>query len=357
MAFKIFVVCAKTGGHVVPAIISYNQMERSIKYDPFLIIDGQGAKIFAKHIKNTNHYVVKTLKYKIVPNIICNIINITIGFMSAIFKICKEKPDAIICFGTDLSIGFGIAGFMMRKKIIIHEQNAICSRTNKLLAKFANVITTTFDNTIGFEKYKTINIGMPKNDLMHNSQKKSINLQKIKILILGGSQGSKSMSNNMANVLHKMTPDEISKIKIIHQASKDDISYLQNRYNAMKLKYTLKPFFNDILFEIENSDLIISRAGAGAIFDILHSKKPSILIPLPNSMHNHQLLNAKKIADLGASILIKQDDDIATNIYNIIKKIIEGKSDILKITQNISKIKIDTKKFSMENILEKSFKN
>ena len=49
MAFKIFIVCAKTGGHVVPAIISYNQMERSIKYDPFLIIDGKGAKIFAKY--------------------------------------------------------------------------------------------------------------------------------------------------------------------------------------------------------------------------------------------------------------------------------------------------------------------
>lgn len=355
MAFKIFIVSAKTGGHVVPAIISYNKMERSIKYDPFLIIDSKGAKIFAKHIKNTNHYVVKTLKYKIAPNIICNIINIAIGFISAIFKTFQEKPDAIICFGTHLSIGFGIAGFMMRKKIIIHEQNAICSRSNKLLSKFANVITTTFDNTIGLEKYKTINIGMPKNDLINNSQKKSINLQKIKILILGGSQGSKSMSNHMANVLHKLTPDEVSKIKITHQASKDDIRYLQNRYNSIKLQYTLKPFFDNILFEIENADFIISRAGAGAIFDILHSKKPSILIPLPNSMHNHQLLNAKKIADLGASILIKQDNNIVTNIHNIIKKIIDRKSDILKITQNISKIKTDTKKFNMENVLEKLF--
>ena len=134
----------------------------------------------------------------------------------------------------------------------------------------------------------------------------------------------------MVNVLEKLSPDEVSKIKIIHQAPKDDIRYLQDRYNAIKLKYTLKPFFEDILFEIENADFIISRSGAGAIFDILHSKKPSILIPLPNSIHNHQLLNAKKIADLGASILIKQDDDIVTNIHNITKKIIEGKSDILK---------------------------
>lgn len=282
---KIFLVAGGSGGHLFPAL---SLIEELHEFDTLLLTD----KRTEKYLKGMDIKYEKVITSKINKNIllIINLIIILLGISQNILLFLKNRPNLVIGFGGYTSIPSIIAAKILNIKIIIHEQNAVMGRTNKLLSKISDEITISFPST----KYAPINSKFTGIPIRKKKKIKKIISRKKRILVVGGSQGAKIFSEIIPQALDKLDNSTKKKIKVIQQVRNEDFSKIKKYYNSLGVAYDIKEFFDDIYNQIYNADLIISRCGASTLAEIHSFEKQSILFPLPTSMNNHQYFNAKE---------------------------------------------------------------
>lgn len=238
-----------------------------------------------------------------------SILKIPIGFVHALVILLKLKPKIILSFGGYVSVPVVIVGYFLRIPIIIHEQTSAIGRANKLCAKFADKILVAREESLKYvSKEKAIVVGNPTISSITKIQAKD-HLPKVPtIYITGGSRGSIVINNTIKELIDKLTDF----YNIIHQTGLLEYSKFRNlritlskkrkeRYKVYSLVET------DKLVEIfKSADLVIARAGANTVSDVLSAKRPAIYIPLPHAHLNEQEKNARLIKDLGLAKIIKQ---------------------------------------------------
>lgn len=243
---------------------------------------------------------------------LADMIKIPLGCLQACGIIYKEKPDIIFSKGGFVSFPVVIGGYINHKKIFMHESDITPGLANKLSLPFVNTFFTTFPETVNTikNKQKVRCVGPVMSDRLFNGDRAKgasfAGLEKDKptIMFIGGSLGAKSLNNAVEKNLSAL----LEKYQVIHISGK-------NGYNPnLKAKgYAQYEFVDKELKDLMAlSDVVISRAGSNAIFELASLQKPMILVPLPNtSSRGEQSLNAKNFQAKGFADIIK-DEDIAT---------------------------------------------
>ena len=267
-------------------------------------------------------------------------LKIFIGIIQSLFILNKYKADLVVGFGGYSSIPSILAAKILKIKIIIHEQNAIMGRTNRLLSYLTNNIALTFKHTV-FAKKSAIHTGIP---IRKKKKYKTEKSDTKKLLIVGGSQGAKVFGELVPHIISNFTIKTKSKILVIHQVRIEDREKVSEKYKKMKIKFILKEFFDDIYQEFDKADIIISRCGASTLAEINLFRKFSLLFPLPSAMNNHQYHNALEFAKTNECIIVNEKE---INIDKISKKIekrmfFKKKSYKLKLNRNKSKSSLTT---------------
>ena len=212
----------------------------------------------------------------------------------------------MIGFGGFISVPAGIACFIKGIPVFTHEQNSVMGSANKLLSKFAVI------NFLGFEISNINNSifsGNPIRDTFRDYSKDITEElgDKIKVYVTGGSQGSKYINLNMPHALEPLS----EYLLIKHQCGLDNLEQVKSEYESRNIEAEVLEFFNNPEEQIKWSDFVVSRAGALSLSEITSMKKGALMIPLPNSIDNHQYENAKKIEDMGMGILHEENEDIS----------------------------------------------
>lgn len=216
------------------------------------------------------------------------------------FKIfIRIKPDIVLGMGGFASGLGGVVAWILRIPLVIHEQNAIAGITNKLLSKLTTQTFQAFDGAFD----QAITSGNP---VLCTPKQNKRNNKKLNLLVVGGSLGSKPINN----VVSQFKLD----INIWHQTGKQHLDDVRCQYNNKKAK--IIPFIDDMAQAYAWADVVLCRAGAMSVSELMLSAKPSILIPLPHAIDNHQFYNAKILADNNATILIEQKD---FNVHTLTK--------------------------------------
>ena len=253
----------------------------------------------------------------------------------AFFVFLKYKPIVVIGTGGYISAVPLMLGVLFRKKIFIQEQNIIPGKTTKLFNKYAEKIFIGFNHKYFYKNKKNlVYSGNPirkfnSSEILLNEEKKEFKT----ILIIGGSQGAEPINDYFINNHEKLTKNNIF---LIWQCG-------QKNFNEVNLKIKdsqniqLVPFINNMEKVYFSSDLVISRAGAISISELMIYNKPAIFIPYPYAADNHQYENAKYIESKDAGIYIKQSD-MNENLINKIKEIIGSEADLNRISKNTKKI-------------------
>ena len=283
MRKRIFLSAGGTGGHIFPAI---SLIESNKKNDYYFLLDKRTENIIKK--KNLQYFKIQSSKIKFNFLLPIYLTKILVGLFQSIIIFLKYKPELVIGFGGYTSIPSIIAAKILRVKILIHEQNAVMGRTNRLLSYLTKNIAITFKNTLHARKHSH-HTGIPvrKNNFIRKKSKK------IKtILIIGGSQGARVFSIIVPKLISHFSKENKKKIFLIQQTRKSDIESVTKIYNQMKLKFVVKEFLDNIYEQYNSSDLIISRCGASTLAEIELFKKFAILFPLPGAMSDHQYFNA-----------------------------------------------------------------
>ena len=280
---KIFLVAGGTGGHLFPAI-AVAQKDKENRY--IFIIDKRVEKILKKY--NFQYFIISSSRLeKNITRLPAFLFKIFMGFLKSIYLIYKFKPKLIVGFGGYTSIPTILAAKFFKIKTLIHEQNALMGRTNRILSKICNKTAISFKTT-KFAKKDSCYTGIP----IRLFKKKKIQKRKKRILIVGGSQGAKIFSNIIPKILSNIPQNIKKQLFIIQQVRNEDKARLILEYKKMKIDFVLETFFNDLQNQIYNSDIIFARCGSSTLAEIEDSKKKSFLFPLPTSLDNHQFINA-----------------------------------------------------------------
>ena len=319
---KILFTGGGTAGHVFPIVAVIREMKKNYPHSGFEFFYLGPKDKFSRELLIKEGVEVKTIlagkvrRYFSFKNV-TDMFKLPIGILQAFYHIFIISPDVIFSKGGYGSIAASISGRILMVPIFLHESDVSPGLANRITGKFALEIFISFPikKTEYFPAKKMLSVGNPvRKEISEGSKeeaKKLFNLtgEKPVILILGGSQGAQRINDKILSIL----PNILKDYEIIHQTGERNFEQVKKEAEVVitqnfKRYYHPLPFLNEI--EIANAysvaDLIISRAGAGTIFEIAFMGKPSILVPLPESAQNHQVKNAYAYAENGASLVIEE---------------------------------------------------
>lgn len=246
----------------------------------------------------------------------------------AIGLIKNIKPDAVIGFGGYGSVPAVLAASLLRKPTMIHEQNVVPGKANKLLARFVRKIAVSFPQARQyFPDNKTVLTGcpchLPENNLNREGVLKNFRLKggKKTILVSGGSQGSSRINEVFIEAVDELRGK--LDFQVIHLSGKRDFENLRKKYNQIGIPFALYDFFDKMEEAYSAADLVISRSGAVTVSEIAGFGLRSIFVPYPHA-HGHQRANAAVLSGTHLSRIIEDQDlsagNLAAQVLNLIEQ-------------------------------------
>ena len=341
--FKVAIATGGTGGHIFPALAFVEMLKK----------DGQAHFILAdERFLNFKSQFPKDLNYKIIFSSalaeygflkILGAIKILYGSLQALFSMLLAKPDLLVSFGGYPSFPAMLAATLLRVPLLIHEPNSIVGRASKFFLRTAMAVSVSFKGTKGVEKInhkKLFYTGTPIRREILDARKKnypSINLKsKIHILILGGSQGARIFSSVIPLAVFTLK-EKLKKRLCIHQQCRaENFRELNLLYKENKIQAEVKIFFDNMGHEFSKAHLIISRSGALTVSELIAVGRPSILVPFPFAMDNHQFFNAKELKKSKAAEIILEEEFTPKKLTNNLQNIL-SKPSFLKVSANNAK--------------------
>ena len=340
MTKKIIFSSGGTGGHIFPTI---NLMKHFFNkgYKVLLVTDTR-AKSFLEKDLTFETYILKTdtpTNKNFIKKII-SIFKIIHTIIRSIIILKKEKPDLIFGLGGYVSFPISFASRFLKLPLVIYENNLVLGRTNKYLGTFSKKILVAKKISKNFpEKYinKIYEVGaiLDKN-ILNNSNIKKNKEDIFSVLVLGGSQGAEIFGDIVPTAIKKIK-DSGYQIEINQQCISKQKNLLVNFYNENSIKNNVFEFNKNILNLIFSADLAISRCGASSTAELVCGKTPFIAVPLPGSIDNHQLLNAKYYENRGCCWILEQNNFSSNNLFNLIINIIKDKKKLEFMKQKMSK--------------------
>ena len=375
---KILLTGGGTGGHLIPLLGVVSELRKICKdckkasqgsatMEPtsldFLLITP--ASNFNKNISDAG-IEIKTIKAGKLRRYFSwenfrDILKIPVGIVQSLYYIYKFKPDVVFSKGGFASVPPVIASWILRVPIITHESDIVPGLANRIIARFASKILISFSAAEKyFDKNKVVLTGNPiRSDIAQGSRENALKFFKLSpdlptVLIFGGSQGAQKINEMVLEIL----PELVGKCQIIHQCGdknyeeiKSGVHFLErkdsslSKTNSHTLKsvlqnrYRLYPFINDEMKDAYAiADIVISRAGANSLAEIVALQKPNILIPLSTSANNHQPENAKFFLEKSASLIIDETVNDSQDLSDAISKLLSNKNLQQQMKQNLSKI-------------------
>ena len=306
---SIVVTAGGTGGHFFPAQALIHELI-DLGYDVILITD-----------RRTKAWSIPVPIYRVGISLfgrgliarLSLLSFLVIGIVQAFVLLRRFYPTVIVGFGGYPSIPAVIAAYLLAIPVVLHEQNCLLGRANRYLASRARWIATSFQHlkqgdAQWAKKLKVtgnpvrIDLKMRGRTVYHPPTEKG----PIYVVIFGGSQGARIFSDIVPPALIALDPELRNRLHVSQQARPEDITKVQTAFSQAKIDADVSDFFVDILDRIIQSHLIISRSGGSTIAELTVLGYPSILVPYPYALDDHQTANAEVLVKVGAAQMIQE---------------------------------------------------
>jgi UDP-N-acetylglucosamine--N-acetylmuramyl-(pentapeptide) pyrophosphoryl-undecaprenol N-acetylglucosamine transferase len=311
---KVLIVTGSSGGHIFPALALADSLKNSSQ-NVLLVLPEDGSKNrIPIDFAQIEYIRAAKLSFSLNKKNLLGIYLFLAGAWQALRIIVKFKPSVVVGFGSLNSVSLIFWAWLFRIKTIIHEQNVVCGRANKLLSKLVDKVAVSFSQTsdyLNISGERIVLTGNPlREGLVRLDKKEALNYFKFKedkftILIIGGSQGSHRLNAVCFEALSKYQQN--NNLQVIHISGTQDFIRLKDSYVCSNLVYKLFDFLVAMQYAYSASDLIICRSGATTIAELQKFRVPALLIPYPFA-YAHQLVNAQILKNIGAAEILLDVD-------------------------------------------------
>jgi len=313
-AVKIVIAGGVTGGHLFPGIAIAQEFISKDRDNRVLFISSGNAleqSMLAETGFNLRTISVQGIKGRGIRNQVLSVLLLPKGLLASFRHLIRFKPDLVISVGSYSAGPVAIAAWLLGMKMVLHEQNILPGITNRILSRFADRVYLSFGNgATGLNPKKIRYSGNPvrKEILTGESEQKDSKITDAKskrpftVLITGGSQGAHNINLSVIDSLRHIK--QKGDYWFVHQTGSQDEEMVKIAYDRHGIKGTVQPFFKDMAEQYHKADLVICRSGATTVAEITAAGKAAILIPFPYAADNHQVLNARSLANVGAAEMI-----------------------------------------------------
>ena len=301
-----------TGGHMIPAHALAAELRRR-GHGVMLITDERGKRIPGL-FSGIDVQTLPAGRMSLNPlGFIRGVGAVIAGRRQARALFRAGRPDAVIGFGGYPAFPTLLAAGSMAIPTVLHEQNAVLGRVNRLLAGRASAIATAYDRILRLKprfRSKIALVGNPVREEVARLGEQPFpafdDFSPLKILITGGSQGASILGEVVPAGFAALTPGLRHRLQIVQQCRADDIDQVREAYRKLEIPAELMTYIEDMPAKLGDAHLVIARAGASTIAELTAAGRPAILIPLPSATDDHQTANAAEMARAGGSRTIAQ---------------------------------------------------
>jgi UDP-N-acetylglucosamine--N-acetylmuramyl-(pentapeptide) pyrophosphoryl-undecaprenol N-acetylglucosamine transferase len=310
----VLLAAGGTGGHLFPAqALAQALAARNITVD--LATDHRAERYGTSFPARYIHLIAsETIRSSNPLSLIHTGAMLGLGALQAWRLLSRIKPRAVIGFGGYPTIPPVWVAAARRIPTLIHEQNAVIGRANRLLARRVTAVATSFPGVLDRTPELNAKATQTGNPVRANVIAAAASPYAtpdaggaLKLVIFGGSQGARIMSEIVPPAIASLAPETRARLRIVQQARPEDIERVRQAYAAAQVIAEVSAFFQDLPAHIATASLVVARSGASTVAELTAIGRPAILVPLPHALDQDQSENAKVLETAGAAILLPQE--------------------------------------------------
>jgi UDP-N-acetylglucosamine--N-acetylmuramyl-(pentapeptide) pyrophosphoryl-undecaprenol N-acetylglucosamine transferase len=304
----ILVMAGGTGGHVYPALAVARALQSHSQEIVWLGTHrGLESTVIPAAGIDIEWISVKGLRRKGFVALVVAPFQLAWALLQSLTVILRRRPAAVLGMGGFASGPGGLAAWLTRRPLVIHEQNAAAGLTNRLLARLARVVLQAFPGsfnssvhaeTVGNPVREDISAVAAPAERFNNRQ------GPLRLLVLGGSQGALALNTTVPEALSKLPAQD--RPLVLHQCGERTLATAREAYKTSGVEVDLVPFIEDMASAYAWADLAVCRAGALTVAELCAVGLPALFVPYPGAVDDHQTANARSMADAGAAVIIDQ---------------------------------------------------
>ena len=340
---RVIISAGGTGGHIYPALAIINKIKEKEPDSEFLYIGTHNR--MEKDIVPAKGIPFKSIEmYGFSKKIFRNIKTVKCLFKA--FKECKKmikefNPDIVIGVGGYVTVPVVVSAKKLGYKTFLHEQNSLPGKSNKFLSKYCDLVGVSFESSLDkFPSGKAIVTGNPCSEDALKAPvllKSTLGLSATKklVLIVMGSLGAGKVSKYLESELQRFESKDYEVLFVTGKGSYDEVM----KHNYPK-NVKIIPFYEGLTSVMKKTDVMVSRAGASTLSELIALEVPSILIPSPYVANNHQYLNALDLVNKDAALMIEEKDLSDGVLVKKVDSLINDEIKIKEIKNNLRGMQI-----------------
>ncbi|MFH0738898.1 MAG: undecaprenyldiphospho-muramoylpentapeptide beta-N-acetylglucosaminyltransferase [Candidatus Omnitrophota bacterium] len=356
---RVLVISGSSGGHIFPALAFLDSLRESKEIEALLVLPKKNIlNLSGNHSYQLRYISVTSLRPGLSWSNLLACVRFFQGTLESAGLLLSFRPHIVVGFGSIVSVAMILLARILGIKTLIHEQNVIPGRANRFLAKFADSIAISFIESssyfTGFRN-KIILTGNPlRPELISVDKARGLDFFDLKpgkftILVIGGSQASKRVNAAFLQALVAIA--DKAGLQVIHLSGALELGRVERAYKELGVTSRCFAFLDKMQYAYSCSDLVISRAGATTISEIIFFELATVLIPYPYA-YRHQLANAKALENIGAALIVEEDALETGMLTKVIKGFLDNPERIRAMRSSYAHLKkIDARGLFREAVL------
>jgi UDP-N-acetylglucosamine--N-acetylmuramyl-(pentapeptide) pyrophosphoryl-undecaprenol N-acetylglucosamine transferase len=302
------VMAGGTGGHVFPALATARVLQRR-GYDVVWLGTQRGieARLVPAEGIPVEWLSVSGLRGKGWTTLLAAPFRLLVAVSQAVRAIRRHRPDVVLGAGGFASGPGGLAAWLLRRPLVVHEQNAVAGMTNRVLARLADRVLEGFPGSFGAGS-KASRVGNPVRPeiaaIPAPERRYAGREGRCRLLVFGGSQGAARLNAVLPAAVAELPPD--LRPEVLHQTGARGVEETAAAYRARGIEADVRAFIDDMAGAYGWADLAVCRAGALTVAELAAAGVPAVLVPFPAAVDDHQTRNAEYAVDAGAAVLLPE---------------------------------------------------
>lgn len=318
---RVVIMAGGTGGHIYPALACAQSFkDKGIEVQWLGSKGGMEEILVPKHDIALHSLSIKGVRGKGVFGLLVAPFRILHAIGQAVAVLQKIKPDVVLGMGGFVAGPGGVAAKLLGIPLVVHEQNAIAGTTNKLLSKVANLKLQAFEGALP----NALSVGNPiRNDILEQRVRVSRSnvARPLRLLVVGGSLGAKAINDVIPNVLAEWPFSQ--RLDVWHQTGIRNYDEVSALYKEAGVNARVEAYLDHMDQAYYWADVVLCRAGAMTVSELAVAGLPSILVPYPHAIDDHQTANARYLEKVEAAYLLPQPQLSCEKIISLLSAFVE----------------------------------
>lgn len=314
----ILIMAGGTGGHIFPGLAVAEQMKAMGWRVAWLgSTRGMETELVPKHGYPISQVDFHGLRGKGWLRRILLPVSLLLAIWQSLFVFLQYRPAVVLGMGGYITVPGGLTAALLRRPLVIHEQNAVAGMSNKFLARYARRVMCGFPDVLPGSEWcgnpvRADIAALPEPKLRYAKREGALNL-----LVVGGSLGARAINERVPRALALIAPE--ARPHVLHQSGKDHYEDTLKAYEEAGVDGMVAPFLDNMAFYYDQADVVLCRSGALTVSELAAIGVASILVPYPHAVDDHQTVNARFLSERGGAELLPQKEMTPERLAQLLK--------------------------------------